>query len=172
MAAPSVAGSAAVVAQYIQENGLAEKNGLQVRTLAIALLMGTAEPLIDDTVELPYSPRLQGAGLSRDVYKRQVHRPKFPSEAQCAYGCPGCGGQSFVLNGAVSQESANFPGRIHPAGQAPGEQADDPRGEDEFYGDCPSAAIPVSYTHLGRAFPRGNRSGDFFVRQLPVFSKR
>ena len=68
MAAPSVAGSAAVVAQYIQENGLAEKTGLHVRTLAIALLMGTAEPLIDDTVELPYSPRLQGAGLSR-VYE-------------------------------------------------------------------------------------------------------
>ena len=68
MSAPSVTGSAAVVAQYIKENHLDEKTGLHVRTLAIALLMGTARPLLDDAVGLPYSPRLQGAGLSQ-VYE-------------------------------------------------------------------------------------------------------
>lgn len=62
MAAPSVAGAAAVVAQYIRENGLAETTGLNTRTLAIALLMSTAEPLLDGN-GLPYSPRQQGAGL-------------------------------------------------------------------------------------------------------------
>ena len=68
MSAPSVTGSAAVVAQYIKENHLDEKTGLNVRTLAIALLMGTAQPLMDDAAGLPYSPRLQGAGLSQ-VYE-------------------------------------------------------------------------------------------------------
>ncbi len=65
MAAPSVTGSVAVVAQYIKENKLNEKTGLNVRTLAIALLMGTAQPLTDDKVDLPYSVRQQGAGLTQ-----------------------------------------------------------------------------------------------------------
>lgn len=65
MAAPSVTGSVAVVAQYIKENKLNEKTGLNVRTLAIALLMGTAKPLTDSKVDLPYSVRAQGAGLTQ-----------------------------------------------------------------------------------------------------------
>ncbi len=64
MAAPSVAGMAAVVAQYIKENGLTEKTGLTARTLAQSLLMGTAVPITDPDTEVEYSPRRQGSGLA------------------------------------------------------------------------------------------------------------
>lgn len=64
MAAPSVAGMAAVVAQYIQENQLDEQEGLTVRALAQSLLMGTAIPTPDPNSEVEYSPRSQGAGLA------------------------------------------------------------------------------------------------------------
>lgn len=62
MASPSVAGMAALVIQYIQENNLVKKTGLSARTLAQSLLMSTATPLMDGDVE--YSPRRQGAGLA------------------------------------------------------------------------------------------------------------
>lgn len=64
MAAPSVAGMAAVVAQYIKETGLDESAGLSPRTLAQSLLMGTATPLADPDGSVEYSPRRQGAGLA------------------------------------------------------------------------------------------------------------
>ena len=69
MAAPSVTGQSALVEQYIRENGLAEKNGLSVRTLAQSLIMATAVPLHEDNdPENPeVSPRSQGAGLA-NVY--------------------------------------------------------------------------------------------------------
>ena len=47
MASPSAAGMAAVLMQYIRENGLAEKAGMTARALAQSLLMGTAEPMTD-----------------------------------------------------------------------------------------------------------------------------
>lgn len=65
MAAPSVTGMAALVAQYIQENQLDVQEQMTVRALAQSLLMGTAIPSMDpagDMVE--YSPRSQGAGLA------------------------------------------------------------------------------------------------------------
>lgn len=66
MSAPSVTGMAAVVAQYVKENKLAEQEQLTVRALTQALLMSTANPLMEnDTIE--YSPRKQGAGLA-NVY--------------------------------------------------------------------------------------------------------
>ena len=68
MSAPSTAGSVAVVAQYIKENGLAEKTGLSVRELAIALMMSTADPITDGNTGLYYSPRQQGSGLTQ-VYE-------------------------------------------------------------------------------------------------------
>lgn len=70
MAAPSVAGMSALVAQYIKENGLAEKTGLSIRTLSQSLLMSTAVPLkqMDEETgsftDTEYSPRSQGAGLA------------------------------------------------------------------------------------------------------------
>lgn len=64
MAAPSIAGQSAVVAQYIRENALAEKTGLTQRALVQSLLMSTATPLTDPESELPYSVRHQGAGLA------------------------------------------------------------------------------------------------------------
>ena len=63
MAAPSTAGMAALVLQYIQENKLDEKTGLSARALAQALLMSTAVPLTETDGE-EYSPRKQGAGLA------------------------------------------------------------------------------------------------------------
>ena len=64
MAAPQVAGMAAVVAQYIRENKLNEKTGLSVRTLAQSLLMSTAEPLVEETSKNYYSVLRQGAGMA------------------------------------------------------------------------------------------------------------
>ena len=67
MAAPQVAGMAAVLIQYIRENGLTEKTGLDERTLAQSLLMSTAVPMVDgyNTDYHYYYPVLQqGAGLA------------------------------------------------------------------------------------------------------------
>ncbi|MBD5082323.1 MAG: S8 family serine peptidase [Ruminococcaceae bacterium] len=63
MAAPQIAGMAAVAAQYIRENGLDKKTGLSVRTLAQSLLMSTAEPMFDEYGDY-YSVLQQGAGIA------------------------------------------------------------------------------------------------------------
>ena len=61
MASPQIAGIAAVVAQYIRENGgVAE--GMSQRQLAQSLLMSTAKPLTDE-YGYYYSIMHQGAGL-------------------------------------------------------------------------------------------------------------
>ncbi len=63
MASPQVAGMAALVAQYIRENNLEEKTGLDARTLAQSLLMSTAVPMWESASS--YYPILrQGAGLA------------------------------------------------------------------------------------------------------------
>lgn len=64
MAAPSVAGMAALVAQYLKENGLAAQEDLNLRALNQSLLMGTAVPIMDPDSGVEYSPRRQGAGLA------------------------------------------------------------------------------------------------------------
>ena len=74
MAAPQVAGMAAIVAQYIRENGLAEQTGLSPRQLAQSLLMSTAVPMLDAGGD--YYPVIQqgsglanvGAAVSADSY--------------------------------------------------------------------------------------------------------
>ena len=74
MAAPQVAGMAAVVAQYIRENGLENQTGLSARQLAQSLLMSTAVPMLDAAGE--YYPVIQqgsglanvGAAVSADSY--------------------------------------------------------------------------------------------------------
>ena len=66
MAAPQVAGLAALTAQYIRESGLAEKTGCSIRTLAQSLLMSTAQPLYEEASGGNYYSVLkQGAGLAR-----------------------------------------------------------------------------------------------------------
>ncbi len=65
MAAPQMAGIAAVMAQYIRENDLQAKTGLSVRQLSHSLLMSTAEPLMEETNEYWYSVLKQGAGMAR-----------------------------------------------------------------------------------------------------------
>ena len=65
MASPQTAGLAAVLRQYIEENGLEEKTGLTARQLATSLLMSTAKPLISKDTETYYSLLNQGAGLAK-----------------------------------------------------------------------------------------------------------
>ena len=63
MAAPQIAGMAALVAQYIRENGLEAKTGLTARALSQSLLMSTATPVTDE-YGLYNSVLQQGAGLA------------------------------------------------------------------------------------------------------------
>ena len=63
MASPQVAGMAAVVAQYIRENGLENQTGLTARQLAQSLLMSTAEPMLA-SASAYHSILQQGAGLA------------------------------------------------------------------------------------------------------------
>ena len=66
MAAPQVTGMAALVAEYIQANGLEEQTGLSVRQLAQSLLMSTAVPMREKASGGQYYSILnQGAGLAR-----------------------------------------------------------------------------------------------------------
>ncbi len=63
MSAPQVAGMAALVAQFIKAEGLAEKTGLTVRALSQSLLMSTAIPMLES--EGRYYPVIrQGAGMA------------------------------------------------------------------------------------------------------------
>ena len=65
MAAPQMAGIAAVMAEYIRENDLVEKTGLTVRQLTQSLLMSTAEALMEESNEYWYSILKQGSGMAR-----------------------------------------------------------------------------------------------------------
>ena len=63
MASPQIAGISALMAQYIEENDLVAKTGLDQRTLIQSLLMFTATPLFDYDNDGYYYPVLQqGAG--------------------------------------------------------------------------------------------------------------
>ena len=64
MAAPQIAGMAALVMQYIREEGLAEKTGMSPRALANSLLMATAKPLVDTASGSWYSVLQQGSGMA------------------------------------------------------------------------------------------------------------
>ncbi len=64
MAAPQMAGMAAVMAEYIRENDLVEKTGLTIRQLSQSLLMSTAEALLESEGVF-YSVLKQGAGMAR-----------------------------------------------------------------------------------------------------------
>lgn len=63
MAAPQIAGLAAVFKQYLRENDIAAKTGLTERQLTNSLFMSTATPLIEADSESYYSVMKQGAGL-------------------------------------------------------------------------------------------------------------
>ena len=65
MAAPQMAGIAAVMAEYIRENDLVEKTGLTVRQLSQSLLMSTAQALMEESNEYWYSILKQGSGMAR-----------------------------------------------------------------------------------------------------------
>jgi len=63
MASPQVAGMAALLMQYIRENNLEAKTGMDIRHLAQSLMMSTATPILaaEDNY---YSILQQGAGLA------------------------------------------------------------------------------------------------------------
>ena len=63
MAAPQMAGLAAVFAQYIRDEGLEDKVEINARQLAQSMLMSTAKPLIEEESGNYYSILNQGAGL-------------------------------------------------------------------------------------------------------------
>lgn len=68
MAAPQIAGMAALLGQYIRENAelsaYMSKNNVTSRQLINSLLMSTAAPVIEAATDLPYSVLSQGAGLA------------------------------------------------------------------------------------------------------------
>lgn len=64
MAAPQMAGLSALIAQYIEEKGLAEKTGVSQRHLLQSLLMSTANVLYPADSAVPYPVIQQGAGLA------------------------------------------------------------------------------------------------------------
>ena len=64
MAAPQVSGMAAVVAEYIREQGLEARTGLTLRQLAQSLLMSTAVPLRNEENGYYWSVLQQGSGLA------------------------------------------------------------------------------------------------------------
>ena len=65
MAAPQVAGMAALLAEVFREKDLAEKAGISARHLAQSLLMSTAQPLFERSGRNYYPLMRQGAGLAR-----------------------------------------------------------------------------------------------------------
>ena len=60
MAAPHNSGLAALLAQYIREEGLAEKLEISPRVLIQSLLMSTATPILEESSGLPYPVIRQG----------------------------------------------------------------------------------------------------------------
>ncbi|MFB7304327.1 Ig-like domain-containing protein [Heyndrickxia sporothermodurans] len=66
MAAPHVAGGAALVLEYMKQNDLfKDLTGAEKVEQAKTLLMNTAVPLVDPDVKTFYSPRREGAGLMK-----------------------------------------------------------------------------------------------------------
>lgn len=70
MAAPNMAGQAAILQEYLQEtfsrtaDGTVGSSGLTYRGLAQALSMSTAMPIMDSEAGQPYPVRAQGAGMA------------------------------------------------------------------------------------------------------------
>ena len=65
MASPQITGISAILAQYIRENGLEEKTGVDARQLIQSLIMSTATPIRDGDNGGYYYPVIQqGAGLA------------------------------------------------------------------------------------------------------------
>ena len=63
MAAPQVTGMATLLMQYIRENNLEAKTGVDIRHLTQSLLMSTATPIMEDEDQY-FSVLQQGAGLA------------------------------------------------------------------------------------------------------------
>lgn len=74
MAAPQVAGMAALVMEYIRENNL-HQDGLTDRALAQSLLMSTAVPLMEEASGNYHSILRQGAGLA--AVDKAVSAPSY-----------------------------------------------------------------------------------------------
>ena len=89
MAAPQMAGIAAVMAQYIRDNDLVAKTGLTVRQLSQSLLMSTAEALMEESNEYWYSVLKQGAGMARPDLATTAQTYIVMNEDATAYAADG-----------------------------------------------------------------------------------
>ena len=101
MAAPQMAGIAAVMAQYIRENGLVEKTGLSVRQLSQSLLMSTAQALKEESNDYWYSVLKQGSGLAR---------PDLATTAQ-TYILMDSSATAYAADGKVKAELGDDPAK-------------------------------------------------------------
>ena len=101
MASPQVAGMAALMAQYIRENDLEEKTGMDARHLIQSLLMSTAMPLLVSEGE--YYPVLQqGAGMA-NVYDAMTAD---------SFIVMGAGTNNGAADGKVKVELFDDPARV------------------------------------------------------------
>ena len=89
MAAPQMAGIAAVMAQYIRDNDLEEVTGLTTRQLTQSLLMSTAEALKEEDTEYWYSILKQGAGMARPDLATTAQTYILMDESATAYAADG-----------------------------------------------------------------------------------
>ena len=101
MASPQVAGMAAVLGQYIRENGLEAKTGLTARQLINSLLMSTAMPLVDDYGDY-WSLLKQGAGEANVGYATQAKSYILMDEASTMF-------PSSARDGKVKAELGDDP---------------------------------------------------------------
>lgn len=108
MAAPQISGMAALVSQYIQDQDLAEKTGLSIRTLSQSLLMSTAVPMVED---FQGRTNTQGAGTG--------YYPVLRQGAGLANVGAAISAESYILMGPDG-------GRSYADGKIKAELGDDP----------------------------------------------
>ena len=89
MAAPQMAGIAAVMAEYIRENDLEAKTGLTTRQLSQSLLMSTSEALMEESNEYWYSILKQGSGMARPDLATTAKTYIVMNEDATAYAADG-----------------------------------------------------------------------------------
>ncbi|MBQ7491369.1 MAG: Ig-like domain-containing protein [Clostridia bacterium] len=146
MAAPQMAGLAAVFAQYIRDEGIADKVEISARQLAQSLLMSTAKPLIEEASGNYYSILNQGAGLV---------------DMQSAIGS-----RSYILidEVAVPHYAPSTSAASYADGKVKVELGDDPEREGEY-------TVKFTVYNLSDEELLVDLSGDFFTQDIFPFTE-